>query len=139
VNFRLISAANESLEGAMDSGRFRQDLFYRLSVVNLTLPPLRDREGDVSLLVEHFVSRLNEAGPKRVEGLAKETLDVLEQYAWPGNVRELENAVESAYSLCRGERIEPDDLPGRILPNLLLSPRSSPDDFESARRQFERE
>lgn len=139
VDFRLVSAANESLEKAMNAGRFRQDLFFRLNVVNLVLPPLRQREGDVTLLAEHFVSRLNEAGPKQVEGLAKATLDLLERCPWPGNVRELQNAVESAHSLCQGRFIEPDDLPGRILSNRAGLHRASQDDFEAARRQFERE
>ncbi len=137
VDFRLISAANESLERAMHEGRFRQDLFYRLNVVTLSLPPLRQREGDVTLLAEHFVSRLNEAGTKQVDGLGKATLDVLEQYPWPGNVRELQNAVESAHSLCPGPLIVPADLPARIL---VVPGGRSPapvDDFDTARRQFE--
>ena len=138
VDFRLISAANESLEEAMQAGRFRQDLFYRLSVVTLSLPPLRQREGDVVLLAEHFVARLNEAGPKQVVGLDKSTLDVLEQYAWPGNVRELHNAVESAHSLCRGQLIELVDLPGRILSGASTHESAMSDDFVVARRQFER-
>ena len=138
VDFRLVCAANESLEEAMNVGRFRQDLFFWLSVVNLVLPPLRQREGDVALLAEYFVSRLNEAWPKQVEGLTKATLDVLEQCSWPGNVRELQNAVESAHSLCPGRYIEPDDLPARILSS-RAGPRASHDDFEAARRQFERE
>ena len=139
VDFRLVSAANESLEKAMNAGRFRQDLFFRLNVVNLVLPPLRQREGDVTLLAEHFVSRLNEAGPKQVEGLAKATLDLLERCPWPGNVRELQNAVESAHSLCQGRFIEPDDLPGRILSSRAGFHRASHNDFVAARRQFEHE
>ena len=123
----------------MNAGRFRQDLFFRLNVVNLVLPPLRQREGDVTLLAEHFVSRLNEAGPKQVEGLAKATLDLLERCPWPGNVRELQNAVESAHSLCQGRFIEPDDLPGRILSSRAGFHRASHNDFVAARRQFEHE
>lgn len=152
VDFRLISAANESLEDAMRAGRFRQDLFYRLNVVTLALPPLRQREGDISLLAEHFIARLNEDGPRVVDGLSKAALDVLEQYRWPGNVRELQNAVESAHSLCPGPRIEAADLPARILPDgtdtrrtaerrIVSVDSESPEfesaDFESARRQFE--
>ncbi|MDA0333743.1 MAG: sigma-54-dependent Fis family transcriptional regulator, partial [bacterium] len=116
---------------------FRQDLFYRLNVVTLSLPPLRQREGDITLLANHFVSRLNEAGTKQVDGLVKATLDVLERYHWPGNVRELQNAVESAHSLCPGPLIVPDDLPARILSVPGLRSPAPVDDFEAARRQFE--
>ncbi|HJP33655.1 MAG TPA: sigma-54 dependent transcriptional regulator [Candidatus Latescibacteria bacterium] len=139
VDFRLITAANESLEEGMNAGRFRRDLFYRLSVVTLALPPVRQREGDVVLLAEHFVTRLNEAGPKHVDGLAKGALDVLERYSWPGNVRELQNAVESAHSLCRGAVIESDDLPARVHADSGPSPHATSGNFDSARRQFERE
>ena len=139
VDFRLISAANESLEEAMHAGRFRQDLFYRLSVVTLSLPPVRQREGDVALLAEHFVSSLNDSGPKQVDGFDRATLDVLAQYTWPGNVRELQNAVESAHSLCPGSRIKPADLPGRILSHQSTRRQATADNFEVARRQFERQ
>ena len=138
VDFRLISAANESLEEAMHAGRFRQDLFYRLNVVTLSLPPLRQREGDIILLAEHFVTRLNEAGPRAVEGFSKAALDVLDHHAWPGNVRELQNAVESAHSLCPGPRIEAQDLPARIQSGGSSHSHAAPDDFDEAKRAFER-
>jgi DNA-binding NtrC family response regulator len=136
VDFRLISAANENLEASMQAGRFRQDLFYRLNVVHLELPPLREREGDIVLLAEHFVERFNERD-KQVAGLTKGALDVLEGYSWPGNVRELQNAVESAHSLCPGDHIHAEDLPARVQPG--QAPQPLPDDFAEARGRFERE
>lgn len=138
VDFRIISAANENLEASMEAGRFRQDLFFRLNVVHLVLPPLRERSGDIPLLATHFVDRLNEAGPKQIDGLSKEAFDVLEQYRWPGNIRELQNAMESAHSLAPGPRIEAEDLPARLQRSVDL-PTDAPSDFGAARRLFERE
>ena len=138
VDFRLVSAANENLEQAMAAGRFRQDLFFRLNVVTISLPPLRERDGDVPLLAAHFIDVLNEANNKQVQGLTKAAFDVLDQYPWPGNVRELQNAVESAHSLCRGPWIEPKDLPARLLVTGATGLPSASGAFDDARQQFER-
>ena len=139
VDFRVICAVNENLEEAMKEGRFRQDLFFRLNVVTISLPPLRERDADVPLLADLFLARLNEAGPRAVKGFADSARQALGAYPWPGNVRELSNAVESAFSLCRGEVIEIDDLPPRLRdPNgaSKIDPAAS---LEQARDQFERD
>ena len=111
VDARIVAATNRELSRAVKDGRFREDLFYRLSVVSVTIPPLRARKADIALLAKHFVERL---GPKlkkpRLE-LAKKAVDALERYPWPGNVRELENALERAAILADGSTIEQVMLP----------------------------
>ncbi len=113
VDVRLVAATNRDLERDIEEGRFRQDLYYRLNVISLELPPLREREEDVPLLAEHFLERLCEerGGTMR---LADGTLEVLTGYRWPGNVRELRNVVERAYVLTEGEVVEPDALPDKL-------------------------
>ena len=98
----------------MDEGSYREDLYYRLNVVSIVLPPLRERLEDVSLLAQHFLDKYVRASGKSIKGFARETLARLSAYHWPGNVRELENAVERAVALSSGELIMPDDLPGHV-------------------------
>jgi transcriptional regulator with GAF, ATPase, and Fis domain len=118
VDVRIIAATNRNLEEEVRSGRFRQDLFYRLSVVRLTLPPLRDRVEDIPLLVRHFLK--NHAynrqpdGSPRIKNVAREAYDMLAAYRWPGNVRELVNTIERAVSFADGETIEARDLPEHV-------------------------
>ena len=118
VDVRILAATNRNLEEEVRAGRFRQDLFYRLSVVRLVLPPLRERIEDISLLVRHFlkVHPFNRGpnGEPRVKQLARDAMDVLQHYRWPGNVRELVNAVERAVSFADGEVIELRDLPEHV-------------------------
>ena len=109
VNFRAIAATNKNLETLIEEGKFRPDLFYRLNVFRIDIPPLRDRREDIPLLVEHFVRKFSLSMNKRVERVAPRSMDLLQQYAWPGNVRELENAVERAMVVAQGE-IRPSDL-----------------------------
>ena len=113
VDVRLVAATNRDLERDIEEGRFRQDLYYRLNVITLELPPLRDREEDIPLLAEHVLERLCEerGGEKR---LAEESIEVLEGYRWPGNVRELQNVVERAYVLTEGRVVEPGALPEKL-------------------------
>jgi transcriptional regulator with GAF, ATPase, and Fis domain len=118
VDVRIIAATNRNLEEEVRSGRFRQDLFYRLSVVRLILPPLRERVEDIPILVRHFLktgsyNRTGD-GTQRVKGISRETLDLLTNYRWPGNVRELVNTIERAVSFADGETIEARDLPEHI-------------------------
>ncbi len=112
VDARIIAATNRDLRRAIDERTFRQDLFYRLDVVEIPLPPLRERPEDLSLLIEHFIARSAQSSP--VRRLSAEALRILLNYPWPGNVRELENTIERALVLCRGEEITPVDLPARL-------------------------
>jgi two-component system response regulator HydG len=99
----------------MDEGRFREDLYYRLNVVNIDIPPLRDRLDDVPLLAEHFLKMYRESNNADVDGIASEALDALCNYEWPGNVRELENVIERAVVLDTDGTIGTDDLPDTVL------------------------
>jgi DNA-binding NtrC family response regulator len=94
--------------------RFREDLYYRLNVIELRLPPLRERLEDIPLLVAAFLKKCSEAGGKEIKGVSESALAMLMDYAWPGNVRELENVIERAVTLSRGEKISPDDLPQAV-------------------------
>lgn len=114
VDVRVIAASNRNLEQAVRKGTFRQDLFYRLSVIPIFIPPLREREEDILPLAEHFVERYNEAFRKRIRGITTEAKELLLRYDWPGNVRELKNAIERAMILDDGEYIRPTYLPIQI-------------------------
>jgi DNA-binding NtrC family response regulator len=114
VDARVIAATNRELEQEVVAGRFREDLFYRLSVVTLRVPSLRDRRSDVPLLAERFLRQASENAGKPQLRLREETLKVLTAYEWPGNVRELESAVEYAALRARGAEIAPDDLPPKL-------------------------
>jgi Nif-specific regulatory protein len=118
VDFRLIAATNRDLEAAVKAGAFRQDLFYRLNVVTLTLPPLRDRKEDVGVLAEYFVRKHAPRCGRRVRGIKSGVLQRLEKHHWPGNVRELENAIEQALALGSGEEIDVGDLPSSVTEGL---------------------
>ena len=114
VDVRIIAATNKNLRREVEEGRFREDLFYRLNVVPIWLPPLRQRKEDIPLLVDHFIGRLNRRMKRRIHGVSPEAMDLLMSYHWPGNIRELENAVEQAFVLCRGEIIRPEHLPPHL-------------------------
>lgn len=111
VDVRIITATNADLEDRVEKGFFRRDLFYRLNVIRIFLPPLRERIDDIPLLISHFLSIHNRKNRKTVEGISRETLNKLMSYSWPGNVRELENVIERAVILCKGKIIEPGDIP----------------------------
>ncbi|MEK6716256.1 MAG: sigma-54 dependent transcriptional regulator [candidate division NC10 bacterium] len=120
ADIRVIAATNRDLDTAVKDGRFREDLFYRLNVVRITLPPLRDRKEDLPVLVQHFVTRFATETKKAIRGVTKEAVDLLVAQAWPGNIRELANVIERAVVLCGGDQIEPEDLalPGAVAPSL---------------------
>ncbi len=111
VNVRLICATNQDLRKKIAEGTFREDLYYRLNVVAITLPPLRERKEDITPLISHFIEKFAKAGRKQVKGVTKDVLNSLIRYDWPGNVRELENVIERALVLCRGDWIEKSDVP----------------------------
>ena len=111
VDVRLVAATNRDLATEVKNGKFREDLYYRLNVVAVTLPPLRQRKGDIPALVSHFVEKYCKAYGKEIRGLAPGTLNALLAHDWPGNVRELENVVERAVVLAKGQEMTADDLP----------------------------
>jgi transcriptional regulator with PAS, ATPase and Fis domain len=114
VNVRIISATNKDLNREVTAGRFRQDLFYRLCVIPLELPPLRDRKSDITLLVDHFLSMYADSDTKSKIAISPEALEILTSYPWPGNVRELQNVIQFALINNRGGRIEPRHLPPHL-------------------------
>jgi two-component system response regulator HydG len=114
VDVRVIAATHRDLPKLVKTGRFREDLYYRLNVINIPLPSLRERVEDVPLLAYHFLRRYSDRLGKRVKTLTPEAVELLCSYRWPGNVRELENAVERAVVLCRGEVVTPADLPPAV-------------------------
>ncbi len=120
VDVRILAATNEDLRELVAAGRFREDLYYRLNVISVVLPPLRARMEDVPLLVEHFLGRFNRENDKAVERLAPEVLERLMAYGWPGNVRELENVIERGVVLARGPEITVDVLPRDLNPAVTL-------------------
>jgi DNA-binding NtrC family response regulator len=115
VNVRVVAATHRDLEAEVAAGRFRQDLYYRLSVVRLDVPALRERRGDIDLLIQHFLSNCafnrKADGKLRVKGVTQQALDLMRRYDWPGNVRQLLNVVERACSLCETRMLSPEDLP----------------------------
>jgi transcriptional regulator with GAF, ATPase, and Fis domain len=111
VDVRVIAATNRNLEEEVKAGKFREDLFYRLHVMPLLLPPLRERDGDIGLLIDHYITRFNLEFRKKVRGLNVDAMALLEQYRWPGNIRELRNAIERAMLLVDREWLTPHDFP----------------------------
>jgi len=108
VDVRVIAATHRNLEQLVGEGKFREDLFYRLQVMPIPLPPLRERGGDVLLLANYYIDKFNVEFRKRVRGMSPAVADVLQHYGWPGNVRELRNAIERAMLLIDGDRLEPE-------------------------------
>ncbi len=134
VNVRILSATHRNLEEAIAAGEFREDLYYRLNVVNLTLPPLRERREDIPLLAQHFLAALTEKYGRRIRGFAPDALDMLTAADWPGNIRQLNNVLEQCVALCTTSTI-PDSLVARAL-------RDKPAEIQplaEARAAFERE
>jgi two-component system response regulator HydG len=115
TDVRLIVATNRDLEDEVKEGRFREDLFYRLNVIPIKMPPLRERREDIPLLAEHFLSIISERNNKMIRGFSPKAMDLLVRNRWKGNVRELENVVERAVIMARGDVIQQKDLPGHII------------------------
>ncbi len=115
VDVRLLAATNHNLAEEVAEERFREDLYYRVNVVTITLPPLRDRRSDIPALANHTLERFAHLANGRVKEISRETMEVLLDYAWPGNVRQLESAIERAILLCEGDKILPRDLPQEVL------------------------
>jgi DNA-binding NtrC family response regulator len=138
VDVRLVAATNRDLEEAVNEGRFREDLFYRLNVVALHIPPLRERKEDIPLLVDSFVSGSQHDRKSRFKGISPEAMELLKQYHWPGNVRELKNLVDSLIVLSPDRQIQPEDIPKYLRPRTPTG-TNLPVRVEKTREQAERE
>jgi DNA-binding NtrC family response regulator len=120
VNVRLILASNQDLADLVREGKFREDLYYRVNVMNVFLPPLRERREDIAPLANHFIQKYRHEAIHPVEGISDEAMRILAEFNWPGNVRELENVIRRAVVLCRTSTVTPVDLPPK------MTPRSGP-------------
>jgi len=121
VNVRFVAATNRNLQTEVSSGRFRQDLYYRLNVVSLRIPPLAERKGDIPILIQHFIRKYSAVMEKKVEAVAPEVAEILQQYDFPGNVRELENIIERGIALTSSNLIETAHLPEDLQETTLLT------------------
>ena len=132
ADVRIVAATNLNLEEAVKNGLFREDLYYRLNVIHLSVPALKERGEDIPLLAEYFLNKVrDESGRDDILGISKSALGLLQHYAWPGNVRELENTIERAVLLCAGAIIEPKDLPTRVC-GLGTEPRTATQELPNA-------
>jgi DNA-binding NtrC family response regulator len=115
VNVRVIASTNQVLEDAIQQNRFREDLYYRLAVIRIEIPPLRERRDDVPALVEHFIDKFNKTSERKFRGIDVDALEALGRYRWPGNVRELEGVIENAFAMGKSEVIRKADLPPHVV------------------------
>ena len=138
VDVRIITATNQNLEIAVKEGRFREDLFYRINVITIPLPPLRERQDDVPLLANHYLRHFSKGSINEVNGISKKAMELMERYHWPGNVRELQNVMERAVSLTDSSIIIPQDLPEQIRrvkdPDAFTSPAGS--NYKKAKKDW---
>jgi len=126
ADIRILAATNRDLTRMVAEGAFREDLFYRINVIPMRVPPLRERPDDIPLLADHFVARFAEQMKKNITGISGAAMALLKQYSWPGNIRELENAIERAVALERTPMILPDSLPEQVNRLPAEAPSSSP-------------
>jgi len=122
VDVRLVCATNRDLEADVKTGRFREDLYFRINVVTVRMPPLRERAGDIPILVRHFLAKIARREGRPEASVSPETLDLLCRHSWPGNVRELENAIERAVAVAKGNVVLPSDLPVEVYGGSLAAP-----------------
>ncbi len=134
TNVRIIAATNRNLSEAAKNGSFREDLFYRLNVVQIKTPPLRERRADISLLVQHFIEKHAGKCSRKIVGIARQTREILQNYEWRGNVRELENVIERAVVIGSTEMILPEDLPDEITENTELNENLTPDFHQQVKK-----
>jgi DNA-binding NtrC family response regulator len=145
VDVRIIAATNKNLEESVAKNQFREDLFYRLNVIPIHIPPLRERKSDLPLLVAHFIDRFNAEKKRHLEGITPEALEILQRYSWPGNVRELENLIERIAILKGSGIITPYDLPEKLTQSFVNGPVPDVDipnsglDFDDAVQAFEKQ
>ncbi len=149
ADVRVVAATNRDIDQLVQQGTFREDLFYRLAIVRIALPPLRERREDIPLLVEHFISRMRDRDDREIVGISDEAMSILFQHDFPGNVRELQNVIEHALVLCRGGLIQPQHLPpelrDRVPSTGVWTPATSMEELETrflyealARNRFHR-
>jgi two-component system nitrogen regulation response regulator NtrX len=141
VDVRVIAATNRDLRGEIQKGLFREDLYYRLNVIPIVVPPLRERKSDIAILVEHFIGEFCLENNKEMKKISPEAMDLLVSYSWPGNVRELKNVVERMVIMTRGPMIEPKDVPDPVREQPKAPPEFSFLEFNllrDARREFEK-
>jgi len=138
IDVRVIAATSKDLRKEIEEGRFREDLFYRINVMAIHLPPLRERRGDIPLLVGYFIDMFNKKLHKDLEGLSSETMPILMGYSWPGNIRELENVIERAVLLAKGRWVTPEDLPAHVTSDAVFTPTVLPEDSLSVRKASNR-
>ncbi|PYR19939.1 MAG: Fis family transcriptional regulator [Acidobacteria bacterium] len=145
ADIRVVAATNQDLARAIAEGRFREDLYYRINVIPIVLPPLRDRREDIGLLADHFLAKYNEQMGKEIAGVSRESMDLLVQYDWPGNIRELENVMERAVALEATPAILPESLPAGIRGDTPRAPAAPADglpesgfDLEAHVKEIER-
>jgi two-component system, NtrC family, response regulator AtoC len=134
IDVRVIAATSKDLRKEVDAEKFREDLFYRINVMAIHLPALRERRGDIPLLVGYFIEMFNKKLNKDIEGLSSEAMPILMGYQWPGNIRELENVIERAVLLARGRWITPEDLPPSVTSDQSVPSSFIPDGILSIKR-----
>ncbi len=144
VDVRLVTATNRDLAQLLNKGEFRKDLFYRINVVPIVIPPLRERKEDIPLLCDHFIKKFSEENSKNVKGISKEALELMIHYDWPGNVRELENLIERIMALTSSEFIQVEELPSSMMrvskiDGLRESILNGKVSFSKAEEEFEKE
>lgn len=115
VDVRIISATNEVLRSMIESNQFREDLYFRLNVIEIQLPPLRERKKDIPIFVEHFLRTANKRHGRNIDGITRDALELMENHSWPGNIRELQNIIERSVILCKEKLISAKDLPGQFI------------------------
>ncbi|MBF0152194.1 MAG: sigma 54-interacting transcriptional regulator [Magnetococcales bacterium] len=138
IDVRVVAATNQNLREKIAQGLFREDLYYRLKVVEILLPPLRDRREDIPLLVDHFIGRFNAAFGKSISGVTKNFLKVVMEYSWPGNIRELEHAIEHAFVICRDSLLDIKDLPSELTQTQARGYLLEPENAETVEGEQER-
>ncbi|MBD3290979.1 response regulator [candidate division KSB1 bacterium] len=138
VNLRIISASNIDPRKALEASKLREDLYYRLNVVPISLPPLRKRKEDIPILTEHFIKKFNPSCPREITGITNEALRYMKKYDWPGNIRELQNAVENAMSMTDSNKLCLKDLPEYIVENKIIASDEEFEDidFKSAKNKY---
>jgi len=138
IDVRVIAATSKDLGREVEAGRFREDLYYRINVMSIHLPPLRERRGDIPLLIGYFIDLFNKKLKKGIEGLSSEAMPLLMGYAWPGNIRELENVIERSILLTKGRWITPAELPSSIISGQGVSVAQQPEDTLSIKKATKR-